>query len=123
MTTTDHGKISVGAVGANVSTENEYFKKVVSIMDGPVYKTELSKDAAGEAMNKVIRNLTNAICLGLTSSQYVFSGDTSEIKAMPYGAHLKKKSFINTLNKATYQAGRSLALSRYIFIHIHATPL
>ncbi len=61
------------------------------------------KDAAGEAMNKVIRNLTNCICLGLTCSQYHLSAGTEDVKAMAYGAHLKKSHFFNTLNKATYQ--------------------
>lgn len=109
VTTTDHGKISVGAVGEHKNAE--HFGMVKTIMEGPVYSVEVSNDAASEAMNKVIRNLTNCICLGLTTAQYHISGSTSDVKAMAYGAHIKKAVFFNTLNKATYQAGRALGLS------------
>jgi hypothetical protein len=58
-----------------------------------------------------IRNLPSSICLGLTAAQYLISGAPADIKAMSYGSHIKKASFFNTLNKATYQASRALGLS------------
>lgn len=59
----------------------------------------------------VIRSLTTPICVGLTTAQYLISGSKEDVKAMSYGAHMKKAAFFNTLNKATYQACRALGLS------------
>ena len=111
VTCTDNGKISVGAVGPNADTHKSHFDHVTELMRGPIYALEHSPNAAQEAMNKVIRNLTNCICLGVTAAQYPFSGGTSDIIPMRYGVHLEKKCFANTLNKATFQAGWALGLS------------
>ena len=113
VTTTDNGRITVGAVSSDpedLAEANPWFESLRAVMDGPIYTTELSNDAAKEAMTKVIRNLTNCICLGLTSAQYHLSGTTADLTAMPYGVHLKKSQFLNTLNVATYQACRALGL-------------
>jgi len=111
VTCTDNGKISVGAVGPSADAHKGHFAHVTELMRGPIYTLEQSPNAAQEAMNKVIRNLTNCICLGVTAAQYPFSGGTSDLIPMRYGVHLEKKCFANTLNKATFQAGRALGLS------------
>ena len=59
----------------------------------------------------MVRNLTNAICLASTVAQYQFSGNPSEVVPVRYGVHLEKKCFANTLNKATFEAGRALGWS------------
>jgi hypothetical protein len=113
VTTTDHGKISLGAVGPKSDTDNRrsHFEHVAELVRGPIYSVEMSGNSAKEAMTKVIRNLTNCISLGVTVGQYPFSGKTSDITAMRYGVHLQKKCFANSLNLATFQACRALGLS------------
>lgn len=68
-------------------------------------------DNKSKTPENVIRKLTNPICLGLTTAQYLISGSAADVKAMTYGSHIKKAAFFNTLNKATYQACRALGLS------------
>jgi len=68
-------------------------------------------DGNKKTPENAIRNLTNPICLGLTTAQYLISGNAQDVKAMTYGSHIKKAVFFNTLNKATYQACRALGLS------------
>jgi len=122
VTCTDAGMISLGAVGSEAWEANPWFASVCSLLDGPIYTTELSKNAKQEAMNKVIRNLTNPICLAATTGQYQLSKDSSEITGMRYGVHLENKAFANALNRATFQAGRALGFSSAeIAYHIGAT--
>jgi hypothetical protein len=123
VTTTDNGRISVGPVGVprrqtkkgqkpvGVDSHVDHFEHVAEILKGPLYALEVSKDAEKEAMTKVVRNLTNGLCLAATCAQYPFSGDTSELTAMRYGVHMQKKCFSNTLNLATFQACRALGMS------------
>jgi ketopantoate reductase len=111
VTCTDAGKISIGSVGADAADTNSWFGSVTALLEGPIYKMELSKNAKQEAMNKVVRNLTNPICLAATVAQYRFVSNTSEITAYRYGVHMEKRCFANALNKATFEAGRALGLS------------
>jgi len=111
VTCTDAGLMSVGAVGADASDKNAWFGSVAGLLEGPIYDLELSKNAKQEAMNKVVRNLTNPICLAATCAQYSFVAQTDEVTAYRYGVHMEKRCFANALNKATFEAGRALGLS------------
>ncbi len=43
VTTTDHGKISVGAVGSSLTSGGDHFAHMKTVMEGSVYSVELSE--------------------------------------------------------------------------------
>lgn len=77
-------------------------------MDG---KVSGSENAFDDAMKNVVQKLPVSTCLGLTCAQYQFSAVASDVKPMPFGSHIKKRQFMQTLIQATYEAGLVLGLS------------
>jgi hypothetical protein len=53
VTCTDAGRISVGAVGPGASDQNAWFGSVAALLDGPLYESQVAKNAKHEAMTKV----------------------------------------------------------------------
>jgi len=54
VTCTDAGRISVGAVGPGASDQNAWFGSVAALLDGPLYESQVAKNAKHEAMTKVL---------------------------------------------------------------------
>jgi len=72
---------------------------------------EASDFGDAESRNEAMRKLTAPIPLAATLCQYPFAGNATEIVPRHYGVHLRKRSFVMTMNKATFEAGRALGLS------------